>query len=279
MSSFRPLVREEVDVLVDWAAAEGWNPGQDADAFWATDPDGFVGLDLDGQLAGGGAVIDYGTLGFMGLFIVKPEHRGAGIGHRLWYYRRDLLLERLPPGAPLAMDGVKAMEPFYAAGGFRTAHDQHRMRLVAVHDRVDPHVRELSGPVGSVGQYDARCFGASRPRFLRPWLIQEDHYAVAYLDDRLRGYAVIRPCRSGYKVGPLFADDVGYAQALLGALMAHVPPGCEVFIDVPDVNAPAMRWAAELGGQEVFSCARMYYGRPPATDWSRVFGVTTLELG
>jgi hypothetical protein len=41
--------RDELDLAVEWAALEGWNPGlHDADAFYAADPDGFfVGL-LDG---------------------------------------------------------------------------------------------------------------------------------------------------------------------------------------------------------------------------------------
>ena len=28
-----------------------------------------------------------------------------------------------------------------------------------------------------------------------------------------------------------------------------------------------------------FECARMYYGEPPKNDWSKVFGITTFELG
>jgi hypothetical protein len=35
----RPITCAGVDLLVDWAAAEGWNSGlHDANAFWATDP-------------------------------------------------------------------------------------------------------------------------------------------------------------------------------------------------------------------------------------------------
>src|SRR5215203_6783352 len=56
----RPLTRPEIDTMVDWAAAEGWNPGlHDADAFRATDPDGFFGLDVDGELAVTLSVVRY----------------------------------------------------------------------------------------------------------------------------------------------------------------------------------------------------------------------------
>ena len=38
----RNLTRSELDMAVQWAADEGWNPGlQDAGAFWAQDPQGF----------------------------------------------------------------------------------------------------------------------------------------------------------------------------------------------------------------------------------------------
>src|SRR3712207_9059113 len=57
----RPMRRPELDLALDWAAAEGWNPGlRDADAFWAADPEGFL-------LAGGGGGRAVGRLSAGGL--------------------------------------------------------------------------------------------------------------------------------------------------------------------------------------------------------------------
>ncbi len=72
--------------MVDWAAAEGWNPGLgDADTFWATDADGFVGVHRDGALVASGSIVSYaGEFGFLGFFIVRPELRGQGLGRQLW---------------------------------------------------------------------------------------------------------------------------------------------------------------------------------------------------
>jgi hypothetical protein len=46
----RPMQPHEARIAVDWAAAEGWNPGlHDAESFYTTDPGGFfIGL-LDGE--------------------------------------------------------------------------------------------------------------------------------------------------------------------------------------------------------------------------------------
>src|SRR3954468_917648 len=41
---------DEVRLILDWAAAEGWNPGlHDAEAFLAADPEGFLLGRLDGE--------------------------------------------------------------------------------------------------------------------------------------------------------------------------------------------------------------------------------------
>ena len=42
-TEIRTLDEAEVRTVVDWAAAEGWNPGlHDARAFRVADPDGFL---------------------------------------------------------------------------------------------------------------------------------------------------------------------------------------------------------------------------------------------
>lgn len=59
--NIRQMTRDELDMLVEWAAREGWNPGlDDAEVFWATDPEGFVAAEIDGELIGGGSIVAYG---------------------------------------------------------------------------------------------------------------------------------------------------------------------------------------------------------------------------
>ncbi len=283
-TTFRRAGRDELDLAVDWAAGEGWNPGlADAAAFWATDPDGFVCAERDGDVIATGSVVSYdGDFGFMGFFIVRPDLRGHGIGREFWFWRRDRLVARLRPGAAVGMDGVFAMQPFYRSGGFEFAHRTLRMTGPAPRRSAGSRVRVVDAgelPFEEVVAFDQAHFGFDRRRFLRAWIAPAGGRAVAATDGgRTVGLGVIRPCREAFKIGPLFAADERVAEAIFLTL-ASVAEGSEVTLDVPEVNAEAMDLAERSGLVERFGCARMYLGAAPPIPWHRVYGVTTFELG
>lgn len=83
--TIRTMTRQEVDIAIDWAAAEGWNPGlSDADCFYAADPNGFLLGSVQGEPVATIAAITYGDVfGFIGFYMVKPEYRGKGYGMRI----------------------------------------------------------------------------------------------------------------------------------------------------------------------------------------------------
>jgi len=276
------LSRAELDQLVAWAAEEGWNPGRnDAACFWAADPEGFIALRDGAELLGGGAIVSYGgRFGFVGLFIVRSDLRGGGLGRALWEQMRETLLNRLEPGAAIGLDGVLAMEGFYAADGFRTSHRHRRMAGTGAPAASDAALQPLSAlPFELVAELDRECFGFDRSGFLRPWLDPPGGLGLGLIEDEhLRGYGVARPCGEGFKIGPLFAADDDVAGRILAGLGTRTA-GEPIFLDVPDVNPKALALAAGLGMEEVFACARMYLGEPPALPWERIFGATTLELG
>jgi len=278
----RKMSRPELDILVEWAAGEGWNPGlHDADIFWATDPEAFIAAELEGELIGGGSIVSYGgQFGFMGFFIVHPDFRSRGIGNHLWHERLRRLIARLDEPAVIGMDGVFDMQAWYARGGFRFAGRDLRFELTADATAVRERVIDLSTvPFPLVDAYDQRHFPAPRSDFLRRWIASPGSHARGVMEDRkLVAYGVIRPCVSGYKIGPLFANRPGLARDVLHALCSQVP-GQAVYLDVPEVNSEAMALARAEGMTEVFGCAKMYYGPAPKLPEHEIFGVTTFELG
>lgn len=283
MTTYREATRAELDLAVSWAAAEGWNPGHhDADVFWATDPHGFVCAERDGEVIATGSTVAYGdAFGFMGFFIVRPDLRGQGIGRDFWTWRRDRLRARLKPDAPIAMDGVFDMQPFYARGGFQFTHRNLRMagtgRRAA---QLDPALVDLSVlPFDDVATFDRQYFGFARNAFLQAWIQPAGGAALGFVTHHnLRGIGVVRPCQEGFKIGPLFADSPDVAEALFAALSEHAA-GQPIFLDTPENNPAALALAQRHGLTEVFGCARMVYGTAPDLPWSRIYGVTTFELG
>jgi len=278
----REMTRAELDTLVEWAANEGWNPGNnDAQIFWDTDPEGFVAAEIGGELIGGGSVVSYGgRFGFMGFFIIRPDHRGQGFGRRLWFYRRNLLISRLKVPAVIGMDGVFDMQGFYTRGGFVLFNRDLRFEGVGVAATPTDMLVDLRAvSFAEVSRYDAAHFPAPRERFLKAWIAQPNSRALGAVEDgMLRGYGVIRPCRRGFKIGPLFAADSDVAEALFCGL-GDIAPGEPIFLDVPGNNPQATALARRHGLREVFGCARMYYGPQPVLPYREVFGVTTFELG
>ena len=215
--AMRRMLRSELDQVVQWAVAEGWNPGlHDADAFFAADPDGFfVGM-LDGELIASISIVTYrDAYAFLGFYIVRPEYRGNGFGLRLW----DHALEQVN-ASPIGLDGVVAQIPTYERSGFTLAY--RSIRYVATVSSPATGTAEVS-PVNKtdldeVLEYDARVFGASRAEFLEAWLGQPGlHARLVREAGRVSGYGVVRAAVDGYRVGPLFGDSRAIAETLLDA--------------------------------------------------------------
>lgn len=275
----RTMTRAEVDIAIDWAAAEGWNPGlHDADCFYAADRDGFlVGL-LDGEPIAVISVVKYGDhFGFLGFYIVKPAYRGQGYGLQIWHAGLAYL-----DGRTIGLDGVLAQQGNYMKSGFSLANANIRYQGVGGGTpAVDPSLAPLASlPFADLCAYDQALFAEDRAAFLRRWIAQPESTALGIrVDDRLAGYAVLRRCRDGYKIGPLFADSPELAQRLFLALRARVPAGTAVFLDTPANNAAAVAMAQGHGMCISFETARMYRGAAPQVDGQRIFGVTSFELG
>jgi len=282
MLTFKKLQLEGVKTLVDWAQAEGWNPGpNDAQAFYETDPEGFIGFYKNDALIGGGSVVAYGqNFGFMGFFIMKPEYRGTGLGRQLWYHRRDYLLSRLNKNATIGMDGVVAMQSFYKKGGFSIVFKDERHECIGKKFTIDEHISSiLPKDFQQIRAYDAQCFGFDRWQFLQHWLALPQLISFKYVvDGQLKGFALLRKAAVGFKVCPLFADNAHVAEALYQACL-NAAIGQPVYLDIPANNADAVDLAKRYNTKYVFECARMYYGTPMQLPIHKIFGITTFELG
>ncbi|MBO9446539.1 GNAT family N-acetyltransferase [Ruegeria sp. R14_0] len=282
----RALTADEVQTAVDWAGQEGWNPGlHDAVCFRSSDPEGFKGGFLDGQMIASASAVNYDdNYSFLGFYIVRPEYRGSGYGLQVAEAVKAHCEHR-----NMGMDGVVEQQDNYRKFGFTLAYDNYRFSGIAgeilnslgrsSHDQIAP----LETLTDALRTYDRGLFPAPREIFLKAWLDAPNHVSRVFEDNgQIRGYGTLRRCLSGYKVGPLFADTTAIAQALLVSLLSTLPAdqmGSEVFIDMPNPNAQAMALAQQLGLTKVFETGRMYSSHAPEIDLNRIYGITTFELG
>jgi GNAT superfamily N-acetyltransferase len=276
--AIRVMDRTDLDQVIDWAAAEGWNPGlKDAECFQTTDPAGFLIGYLGAEPIGSISVVRYSsTFGFLGFYIVRPDQRGHGFGYRLWRAGMDYLEDRT-----VGLDGVVAQQENYARSGFVLAHRNVRFGGgPQVEPPRDKRVRLVSSDlVAAVLAYDRSSFAAPREAFLRCWLRPEARTAIAFVEDgTIRGYGVVRECRDGYKIGPLFADSALEADLLFQALAAQAK-GTPVFLDLPEPNQAAVQLAARYSLSPVFETAQMYRGVRPDLPLTQTYGISTFELG
>jgi len=284
MTSFmlRQATRKEFRSAVDWAAAEGWNPGlDDLDAFYEADPDGFLMGFLGDEPVSSISVVKYGPdFGFLGFYIVVPAHRGKQMGLKTWQAGMSYLGDRI-----IGLDGVVDQQDNYRKSGFVFCGNNIRFtgpsHVSTV--RCSAVIRDVvTADLTALLVYDRFFFAGPRPAFISAWIgdtASRRTTKVAVKDNEIAGFAVIRECREGYKIGPLFADNQEIAEGLVSALCTDVAPGAPIFLDIPEANSAAKSLAENAGMVPVFETARMYNGAVPDLPVHRTFGITTFELG
>ena len=272
---------EDLDFCAEQARREGWNPGlHDMAVFYAADPSGwFKAVDDAGRIAGCVSAVAYDAhFGFIGFFVVVPEHRGGRVGIDLGRRALEYL-----DGRVIGQDGVFAKVANYETWGFKLAYRNLR------YEWLGGPLPEANGIAAkpfepamwpAVLAFDAGLFPCRREAFLARWLAMPEAVArMVFVRGELAGWGMRRRCVSGWKIGPLFADGGDVARALVRGLLVDVEPGAPVYLDVPEVNRDGVALVESLGMKPCFGTARMYMNGTPELDVSRIYGVTSFELG
>lgn len=277
--TIKTMNRKEIDIAIEWAAKEGWNPGlHDANCYFAADKNGFLIGRLGDQPIATISAIKYGdSFGFLGFYIVKPEYRGKGYGIQIWNAGLKYL-----KGVNIGLDGVVTQQENYKKSGFKLAY--RNIRYEGIGGGNSPkrsEIVELSTiPFETIDRYDQPFFPANRSRFTKSWISQPECHALGIVQNgKLAGYGVIRKCRNGYKIGPLSADNPELGESLFLALKSKTSLSEPIFLDTPEVNQAAVALAEKNKMKVSFETARMYMGDFPDMPLDRFFGVASFEIG
>lgn len=269
--------KNDIPFLLSLAEHEGWNPGiEDANPFYAADPYGFFIGELNGEKIGCISAVNYGqAFGFLGLYIIKSEYRGKGFGIQLWSHGMRYL-----NGLSIGLDGVVEQQANYKKSGFQFFYRNIRYEGKGGEgSNISSLINLKELPFDFVQEYDQAINGFLRTSFLKAWIQMPKAQCMGVVERGvLVGYSVIRPCKVGFKIGPLFANTTEIAEKLYRGLAAYAKKS-PLFLDVPESNIAAVKLAEKFGMKKVFETARMYKNGAPSQQIEKIYGITTFELG
>ena len=276
MTINRTATRADLDEILNWAAQEGWNPGvDDANAFFATDPEGFfVAENDDGTPIASISVVNHSAdFSFLGLYLVRPDHRGKGIGYGLWKHAIAHA-----KGRTIGLDGVEAQQENYIRSGF--VHAGGTTRFTGDIRGVECGRARLASPddIPDLIDREKRASGIAKPGYLREWFSNTPDrktFLLAELDGPC-GFVTVRACRTGAKIGPLLAENEHVARRLI--MHAAAQFAGDITIDVPQPSDGLSMVCQQFDMAAGFKTARMYRGAFNTAE-PEYFAVSSLELG
>ncbi len=268
---------EDMSFAVSSANSEGWNPGLfDADCFYHADPNGFLMAKIEGNTVGCISAVAYNdNYGFIGFYIVAPEYRGKGYGVELGKAALASLGDR-----NIGLDGgLERQDVHKKYWGFSYAYKNMRFQGKAESKKLPTALPIAGVEFNKLLEYDSQVFLFPRPVFLSYWISRADSFGY-YLEHEgtILGYGILRKCFTGYRIGPLFADDEIIAREIVDALLSNIP-GELYYLDIPEPNTASLKIVQQYNMQKVFETARMYTKEIPNAPLHKVFGITSFELG
>jgi GNAT superfamily N-acetyltransferase len=245
------LLREpDLPAALRLSTQAGWNQiGADWRRLLALWPDTCLAGRLDGRLVTTATLATYGDVGWVGMVLVDESHRRRGFGTRMLDAVLDL--GRARGVRRFGLDATDLGRPVYLGRGFVDAVGINRwLRPGAAplteeqadgwHGQGRLPVSSLPEPRASVlahatplpdgcAALDLRCCGVDRRRLLSHVAVEP---SVRLIVDE-ESYAVLRPGRAAYHVGPLVAADEARAQEVLAGALALAGSTRAAVIDVP----------------------------------------------
>lgn len=232
---------------------------------------GFVLQDDAGQVTGTAAWWPYGeTHASAGMIIVAKAAQGRGYGARLM----EALLAAAHPRS-ITLNSTVEGQALYQRRGFVPvgAIHQHQGIPTERHEAPPPSlVRAMAASdFEAVARLDQQAAGWPRPAMLRR-LIELGEGHVLLQDGVPRGYAICRRFGRGHVIGPVVAESLDDAQALIEAALARLG---NVFVRVDTSAALQLGpWLERIGLRQVDTATTMVLGTPPAsTGPARMFAL------
>lgn len=283
MIRIRSMTEADVAFGLQLGQQSGWNQTP-ADWFRMLylDPDGCFVAEKDGVAVGTTCTCRFGSVAWVAMVLVEAARRGQGIGTALMRHALDHLDKH--EIATIRLDATPLGEPVYRKLGFVAEYSLERWDGVLPAGSEPEAVEASRVEAGTqewlprLVEFDRAITGTDRKGFLHR-LAEEYPQELRILtrQGKVHGYLMARPGRLAWFLGPCRANPQAGRWLLDDAARRHA--GQRVFLDIPESNAAARRWANERGLTVQRKLLRMVRGRRILDDPERIWTSSGPEKG
>lgn len=252
MPASRLLTIDDIPACLALCRAAAWNQlAADWYAMLAAEPPGCIGIEAGGEIVSTAtAVVNPAGIGWIGMVLTHPEHRGHGYATQL--LRTSIAHLEARGVATMKLDATDLGEPLYRKLGFVDEAPIERWRRAPGH----------CAPSVVDGFYDGRL-----------------HHAAIPIESIAQSDTAWAACRDGFNAryfGPCYASSPESAEAVARALIA--PRADRPFFWDLFPSHPAAGVAARLGFTPSRKLLRMVRGNAIATP-PETFAIAGFEWG
>ncbi|HWL52495.1 MAG TPA: GNAT family N-acetyltransferase [Chthoniobacteraceae bacterium] len=236
---FQPLHERWIASACRLSTQAGWNQNEeDWRRLARVAPEGVKVWVDGGEVRASYSVVAYGReSAWIGMILVDHYYRGKGLGKAAFVAAMEEARAR--DVAVIGLDATELGEPIYRKFGFGITLPLTRWGGVL-------HPAENAASEGSVRHgwsdqlpgFDASLSGADRSALLRDFARSDATLLYTETDGKLTGYAVLRPGRSAFHLGPVVADAPETFDLLLSEAASRLA-GASVLCDAIDPAASA----------------------------------------
>jgi len=282
--SIRPFAKSDVEFAHESIRIEKWNYAKaDVERMFNYNSSGCFIAEVNGERVGQVFSVNYGKLGWIGLLIVRAEHRRKGVGELLM---QKAIKHLLDIGVEtIRLEAVPAIADLYRKLGFVDEYDS--LRFLGINQKLGS-ARSLGvkimkkDMIKGVAKFDAEYFGADRIEVLMElYHANPELCFVSYIGSKIAGYIMCRQVENGYRVGPWVCnpENSETARGLLMKCIETIEENVKVYVGVPAVNKVAVEIMREFGFEQYSKSIRMFFGNKLTERINGIFAIGGPEKG
>ena len=280
----RRLKKEEVSEVKRLCESVHWPYSlKDVERLYRLEPDGWFCAKVNGQYAGQAMGLGIGSLGCVGIVIVRQDFRRQGIATAVTKAALDHLRIRGIKTVRLdaTTEGYGIYERLSFIPEFSVLHYVREAQQESTFLEEISGIEPLKGPeMELVSNFDKKYFGVNRFDVLKA-LGEDSEGFILKERNKVRGYAMVKPMdyENGYWLGPWVAETGPSAEKLLRHVLMKYR-GKEIRLGALETNPGAEDLLPEYGFKIDFKITRMRFGpKPKKEDPSCIYAEAGHEKG